>query len=96
MRTKSIMIKKTYLGVVLVLSSAASMAEPMAYRTESGIEFIPTVGVFYEGNDNIAKADQGENVESVNIWGVEPSLLTKIERNQYRADLLYKLSGLLL
>ncbi|MGR5397163.1 outer membrane beta-barrel protein [Vibrio harveyi] len=93
MRTKSIMIKKTYLGVVLVLSSAASMAEPMAYRTESGIEFIPTVGVFYEGNDNIVKADQGENVESVNIWGVEPSLLTKIERNQYRADLLYKLSA---
>ncbi|WP_045404727.1 outer membrane beta-barrel protein [Vibrio jasicida] len=93
MRIKFIPIKKAPVIAAVTLISAVASAEPMAYKTDSGIELIPTVGLFYEGNDNINKADSGENIESVNIWGVEPALLAKIERNQYRANLLYKLSA---
>ncbi|WP_045496392.1 outer membrane beta-barrel protein [Vibrio hyugaensis] len=93
MHTKSISMKKVPSLLAIALGSASVSAEPMAYKTDSGIEFIPVLGVFYEGNDNINKADSGENIESVNIWGVEPALLAKIERNQYRANLLYKLSA---
>ena len=93
MRTKCITMKVIPITVAIAMSSASVMAEPMAYKTDSGIEFIPTLGVFYEGDDNINKADRGENIESVNIWGIEPALLAKIERNQYRANVLYKLSA---
>ncbi|MGU3847336.1 outer membrane beta-barrel protein, partial [Vibrio diabolicus] len=75
------------------LFSTGLLAEPMAYQTESGIEFIPLVRTFYEGDDNINKAEESGNVESVNIWGIEPSLLARIERNRYRADILYKLKA---
>ena len=91
MRTESITMKVIPITVAIAMSSASVLAEPMAYKTDSGIEFIPTLGVFYEGNDNINKADRGENIESVNIWGIEPALLAKIERNQYRANLLLSL-----
>ncbi len=76
--------------LALLLVSASAFAEPMSYQTESGIEFVPTVKSFYEGNDNISKTENANGTSSVNIWGIEPSLLTKIERNQYRAHLLYK------
>ena len=93
MRTKFIYMTKAAGFVSIALASLSANADPMAYKTDSGIEFIPTLGVFYEGDDNINKADRGENIESVNIWGVEPALLAKIERNQYRANILYKLSA---
>ncbi|WP_445285764.1 outer membrane beta-barrel protein [Vibrio sp. AND4] len=86
-------MKASILAVVFAMGSATTLAEPMAYKTESGIEFIPSLGLFYEGDDNINKAEREENLESTNIWGVEPALLAKIERNQYRANLLYKLSA---
>ncbi|MFN1548077.1 outer membrane beta-barrel protein [Vibrio natriegens] len=68
-----------------------TLAEPMAYTTGSGIEFIPQVKAFYEGDDNVNKDE--ENAKSNNTWGVEPSLLARIERNQYRANLMYKLKA---
>lgn len=68
-----------------------TLAEPMAYTTESGIEFIPEVKAFYQGDDNVNKDE--ENAKSNNTWGVEPSLLARIERNQYRANLMYKLKA---
>ncbi|WP_420604940.1 outer membrane beta-barrel protein [Vibrio parahaemolyticus] len=93
MRTKAAMMKTTTPALALALSSTAALAEPMAYQTESGIEFIPLVKAFYEGDDNINKAEKSQDIESVNIWGLEPSLLARIERNQYRADIQYKLKA---
>ncbi len=86
-------MKKLTMAIALSLFSTDLLAEPMAYQTESGIELIPLVKTFYEGDDNINKAEKSGNVESVNIWGIEPSLLARIERNRYRADILYKLKA---
>ncbi len=68
-----------------------ALAEPMAYTTESGIELVPQVKAFYEGDDNVNRDE--DNAQSVNIWGVEPSLLARIERNQYQSNLIYKLKA---
>lgn len=84
-------MKKATPIIALAFWSTFSVAEPMAVTTESGIEFIPQVNVFYEGDDNVNKDE--ENAKSINIWGVEPSLLARIERNQYRANILYKLKA---
>lgn len=86
-------MKTTTPALALALCSTTAFAEPMAYQTESGIEFIPLVKAFYEGDDNINKAEKSQDIESVNIWGLEPSLLARIERNQYRADIQYKLKA---
>ncbi len=77
--------------ISLLFMPLLAMAEPMPYTTESGIEFIPQVKAFYERNDNV---DKNENSpKSINLWGVEPSLLTRVERNQYRTDVLYRLKS---
>ena len=75
----------------IVVWPSVVLADPMAYTTESGIELIPQVKAFYEGDDNVNKDE--EDAQSVNIWGIEPSLLVRIERNQYQASLTYKLKA---
>ncbi len=87
------MMKTTFSFLTCLLIPAYVFAEPMSYTTESGIEFIPQVKAFYEGNDNISKTQDANGINSVNTWGIEPSLLTKIERNQYQAQLVYKLKA---
>lgn len=77
--------------IALTCWSTFCLAEPMAFTTESGIEFIPQVKTFYEGDDNVNRDE--ENAKSIDTWGVEPSLIARIERNQYRANLSYKLKA---
>ncbi|MGP8306056.1 outer membrane beta-barrel protein [Vibrio sp. YIC-376] len=84
-------MKKATPIIALAFWSSFSIAEPMAVTTESGIEFIPQIKAFYEGDDNVNKDE--ENAKSINIWGFEPSLLARIGRNQYRANLFYKLKA---
>ncbi len=84
-------MKTTTPIISLLFLPMFAMAEPMAYTTDSGIEFIPQVKAFYEGDDNVNKDE--DNAKSINTWGVEPSLLARIERNQYRANLRYKLKA---
>ncbi|NMR94884.1 capsular biosynthesis protein, partial [Vibrio parahaemolyticus] len=44
-------MKKLTMAIALSLFSTDLLAEPMAYQTESGIELIPLVKTFYEGDD---------------------------------------------
>ncbi len=87
------MMKTTVSVLACLLISTSAFAEPMAYQTDSGIEFIPQVKTFYEGNDNISKTEDAKGINSIYTWGIEPSLLTKIERSQYQAQMLYKLKA---
>lgn len=77
--------------ISLLFLPILATAEPMAYTTESGIELVPQATAFYENDDNVNRDEN--NPESTNIWGIEPSLVARIERNQYKANLSYKLKA---
>ncbi|MCA3938816.1 outer membrane beta-barrel protein [Vibrio vulnificus] len=79
---------KRYTGFALgLLPVWVGAVEPLAFTTESGIEFIPTLHTYYRFDDNIAK--QEAESSHVSTIGVKPALLARIDRNQYKADFIY-------
>ncbi len=86
-------MKKSRLAIIVYLMSLPSLAEPLSYTTESGIEIFPHIGAKYLSDDNIARTSSNEVQERVETLELNTGVSFEMETNRYLGQHIYSLAA---